>query len=84
MVVNLENEKKSNECQKMMEVDNDEVESEHVSKELNIEGAVVTDNVMERALKNVRDMGLVVVEDVLGVSNDGGFFRLASIGKGYP
>ncbi|KAK5802523.1 hypothetical protein PVK06_030123 [Gossypium arboreum] len=72
MVVNLENEKKSNECQKMMEVDNDEVESEHVSKELNIEGAVVTDNVMERALKNVRDMGLVVVEDVLEVSNDGG------------
>ncbi|PPR96399.1 hypothetical protein GOBAR_AA24269 [Gossypium barbadense] len=35
-------------------------------------GAVVTDNVMERALKDVRDMGLVVVEDALKISNDEG------------
>ncbi|KAK5812058.1 hypothetical protein PVK06_027455 [Gossypium arboreum] len=67
MVVNLENGNKSNECQKMLEVENEEVESEHVSKEINIEVADETDNGLERALKDVRDMGLDVVEDALEV-----------------
>ncbi|KAH1073542.1 hypothetical protein J1N35_025870 [Gossypium stocksii] len=72
MEVNLENGEMSNECQKMLEAVNEEVELEHLAKELNIGGASVSDNVMERALKDVRDMGLDVVEDDLGVSNDEG------------
>ncbi|KAK5834290.1 hypothetical protein PVK06_018167 [Gossypium arboreum] len=72
MEVNLENRKKSNECQKMMEVENEEVESVHVSKEINVGGAVESDIVMERALKDVKDMRLAVVEDAIEVSNVGG------------
>ncbi|PPS03860.1 hypothetical protein GOBAR_AA16803 [Gossypium barbadense] len=72
MEVNLENGKKSNECQKMMEVENEEVESVHVSKEINVGGAVESDIVMERALKDVKDMRLAVVEDAIEVSNVGG------------
>ncbi|KAK5838091.1 hypothetical protein PVK06_006818 [Gossypium arboreum] len=72
MVVNLENGKKSNECQNMMEVDNEEVDSEQVSKEINMGGAAEKDIVLEKALKDVRDMGLVIVEGAFGVSNDGG------------
>ncbi|KAH1081409.1 hypothetical protein J1N35_021170 [Gossypium stocksii] len=72
MEVNLENGEMSNEYQKMLEAVNEEVESEHVAKEFNMGGASVSDNVMERALKDVRDMGLDVVEDDLGVSNDRG------------
>ncbi|KAH1082650.1 hypothetical protein J1N35_022411 [Gossypium stocksii] len=82
MVVNLENGNSSNECQKKMEVENDDEETEHVSKEF-IMGEVDESNIgMERALKDVRDMGLGVVEVNLGVSKGGGFVNGSSLGVG--
>ncbi|PPS15473.1 hypothetical protein GOBAR_AA05112 [Gossypium barbadense] len=81
MVVNLENGNKSNKCQKMLEVENEEVESEHVSKEINLGVADETDNGLERALKDVRDMGLGVVEDDLKVSKDGGIKNGSHVGR---
>ncbi|KAK5846765.1 hypothetical protein PVK06_003063 [Gossypium arboreum] len=72
MAVNLENGKKSYECQKMMEEENEEVELEHIFKEINLGKAAVTDNVLERALNDIRDMGLNVIEDALEVLNVGG------------
>ncbi|KAH1131041.1 hypothetical protein J1N35_002419 [Gossypium stocksii] len=61
MVVNLENGNNCNECQKLMEVENEEEEIEHVSKEF-IGEVDKSDIGMERALNDVRDMGLGVVE----------------------
>ncbi|KAK5802384.1 hypothetical protein PVK06_029973 [Gossypium arboreum] len=81
MVVNLENGNKSNKCQKMLEVENEEVESEHVSKEINLGVADETDNGLERALKDVRDMGLGVVEDDLKVSKDRGIKNGSHVGR---
>ncbi|KAG8486019.1 hypothetical protein CXB51_019397 [Gossypium anomalum] len=81
MVVNLENGNKSNECQKMLEVENEEVESEHVFKEINVGVADKTDNGLERALKDVRDMGLGVVEDALEVSKDRGIKNGSRVGR---
>ncbi|KAH1047060.1 hypothetical protein J1N35_037844 [Gossypium stocksii] len=80
MVVNLENENKSNECQKILEVENEEVELEHMSKEINIRVEDEMDNGLERALKDVRDMGLGVVVDALGVSNVGGIKNGSRVG----
>ncbi|KAH1055055.1 hypothetical protein J1N35_033120 [Gossypium stocksii] len=82
MMVNLEKGNNSNECQKKMEVENDEVETEHVSKEFIMGEADEPDIGMARALKDVRDMGLGVVEVNLGVSKERGFVNGSSLGVG--
>ncbi|KAH1033006.1 hypothetical protein J1N35_045180 [Gossypium stocksii] len=61
-------------------VDNAEVESEHVSKGFNMGVEVEADNGLDRAVKDVRAMGLGVVVDASGVSNVGGVKNGSRVG----
>ncbi|KAK5824079.1 hypothetical protein PVK06_018842 [Gossypium arboreum] len=60
--VNLENGNNLNECQRLMELKNEETKIEYVPNQINLGAADDTGKGKERAIKDVRDMGLDIVE----------------------
>ncbi|KAH1064326.1 hypothetical protein J1N35_029313 [Gossypium stocksii] len=82
MDVNFENRNITIKCQKMLELENEEAETEYVSKEINMGVVDEMDKSSERALKDVRDMGLDIIEDPFGVSKEGGIDIGSSLGEG--
>ncbi|KAK5777550.1 hypothetical protein PVK06_045517 [Gossypium arboreum] len=72
MDTNLENGNTINGCHKMLEMEIEVTESKYLSKEIKIGIADEADKGMERALKDVRDMCLDIVEDPIEDPKDGG------------
>ncbi|KAH1090945.1 hypothetical protein J1N35_018202 [Gossypium stocksii] len=69
---NLDNGNNINECQKMLVLAIEETESEYVSNEMKKGKADETDKGLEKDLKDVRDMSLDIVEDLLEDPKAGG------------
>ncbi|PPR85881.1 hypothetical protein GOBAR_AA34814 [Gossypium barbadense] len=82
MDTNLENGNNINGCQKMLEMEIEVTESKYVSKEIKIGIADEADKCMERALKDVRDMCLDIVEDPIEDPRDGGIDNRSSMDVG--
>ncbi|KAH1047055.1 hypothetical protein J1N35_037839 [Gossypium stocksii] len=83
MDINLENGKNINDCQRMLEMVNKEVELVSISKEIKIGEADEMDKCKGRALKEVRDMGLVVEEDPIEDPKEWGNGNGLSMEVGY-
>ncbi|KAA3468077.1 delta-cadinene synthase isozyme XC1 [Gossypium australe] len=83
MDINLENGNNINNCQRMLEMVNKEAVSESVSKEIKIGEADEVDKCKGQALKEVRDMGLAVVEDPIEYPKEGGNDNGSSMDVGY-
>ncbi|PPS11771.1 hypothetical protein GOBAR_AA08864 [Gossypium barbadense] len=79
---NIENGNNINERQQILELVINETKSEHVSKELKKGSAVEADKGLEKALKDVRDMGLDIVKDTLEDPKAGGVANGSNLGVG--